>query len=90
MAAHAVLDTLGEDELKVTIVLRDGAQLTEEALCRWAIDQLPYYAVPRYIEFRTALPRSPVGKVQKYELRDQGVTPGTWDREKSDIVLIKR
>ncbi|ALS65144.1 AMP-binding protein [Pandoraea fibrosis] len=90
VAAHAVLDTLGEDELKVTIVLRDGAQLTEEALCRWAIDQLPYYAVPRYIEFRTALPRSPVGKVQKYELRDQGVTPGTWDREKSDIVLIKR
>jgi crotonobetaine/carnitine-CoA ligase len=90
VAAHAVLDKLGEDELKVTIILKAGAVLEEEALCRWAIDQLPYYAVPRYIEFRTQFPRSPVGKVQKFELRDEGVTASTWDREKSSIVMKKR
>ncbi|RJF91655.1 AMP-binding protein [Noviherbaspirillum saxi] len=90
VAAHAVLDPMGEDELKVTIVLKAGAQLSEESLCNWSIDQLPYYAVPRYIELRSDFPRSPVGRILKYELRDQGVTPMTWDREKSGIVLKKR
>ena len=89
-AAHAVLDKLGEDELKVTIVLKPGAELDAETLCRWCVDHLPYYAVPRYFEFRDDFPRSPVGRILKYELRDQGVTPATWDREKSDIKLNKR
>ncbi|MES2320768.1 MAG: AMP-binding protein [Pseudomonadota bacterium] len=90
IAAHAVLDKLGEDELKVTIVLKPGAELDAETLCRWCLDHLPYYAVPRYFEFRDDFPRSPVGRILKYELRDQGVTPTTWDREKSGIVLNKR
>lgn len=90
VAAHAVLAELGEDELKVTAMLRAGANLTEEELCRWAIDQVPYYAVPRYIEFREALPRNPVGRVLKYELRDQGVTEATWDREKAGVTIPKR
>ena len=34
----------------------------------------PYFAIPRYIEFRDDLPRNPVGRVLKYELRDEGVT----------------
>lgn len=90
VAAHAVLDAMGEDELKITVVLKAGAVLGEEALCRWAIDQVPYYAVPRYIEFREDFPRSAVGRILKYELRDQGVTASTWDREKSGIELKKR
>ncbi|MES2898978.1 MAG: AMP-binding protein [Pseudomonadota bacterium] len=90
IAAHAVLDKLGEDELKVTIVLKPGAELDAESLCRWCLDHLPYYAVPRYFEFRDDFPRSPVGRILKYELRDQGVTATTWDREKSGIVLNKR
>jgi len=90
LAAHAVLDPMGEDELKVTIVLKKDATLDEETLCRWAADQMPYYAVPRYIEFRKDFPRSSVGRILKYELRDQGVTPTTWDREKSSVVLKKR
>lgn len=90
IAAHAVLDPLGEDELKVTVVLKPDATLEAEELCRWCVDHVPYYAVPRYFEFRDDFPRSPVGRILKYELRDQGVTPATWDREKSGIVLNKR
>ncbi|MES2258514.1 MAG: AMP-binding protein [Pseudomonadota bacterium] len=90
VAAHAVLDKLGEDELKVTIVLKAGATLDAETLCHWCVDHLPYYAVPRYFEFRSDFPRSPVGRILKYELRDQGVTPDTWDREKAGVVLKKR
>jgi crotonobetaine/carnitine-CoA ligase len=35
--------------------------------------------VPRYIEFLDALPATPTGRVQKYLLRERGVTAATWD-----------
>lgn len=85
VAVHAVQSNLGEDDLKVTALLVEHAQLTEEALCRWLVDRVPYYAVPRYIEFRVGLPVNPQGRVLKYQLRDEGVTPATWDIEKSSI-----
>ena len=42
--------------------------------------RLPYFAVPRYIDVLADLPRTENGKVQKYKLRERGVTPQTWDR----------
>jgi crotonobetaine/carnitine-CoA ligase len=89
VAVHAVLADM-EDDVKATIVLVEGASLDEEALCRWSADNLPYFAVPRFIEFRAALPKNPVGRVLKYELRDQGITAATWDREKSSVEIAKR
>ncbi|MDO9603822.1 AMP-binding protein [Hydrogenophaga sp.] len=85
VAVHAVRSNLGEDDLKVTAMLVAHVQLSEEALCRWLVDRVPYYAVPRYIEFREELPVNPQGRVLKYQLRDEGVTPATWDIEKSSI-----
>ncbi|MDT5145189.1 MAG: carnitine-CoA ligase [Mycobacterium sp.] len=90
VAVHAVPSRLTEDDVKVTAVRCDGADLTEEQLCRWCLDKLPYFAVPRYIEFRTELPRNATGKVLKHQLRDEGVTPATWDIERSDIQVVKR
>lgn len=86
VAAHAVPSDLTEDDVKVTVVLReDAAPITEEALCRWAFDHVPAFAVPRYVEFRDALPRNAVGRVLKYQLRDEGCTPSTWDREAAGL-----
>lgn len=90
VAAHAVLSELSEDELKITIKLKAGAHLAEDALFHWCVDQLPYFAVPRYIEFRAELPKSPVGRVLKYQLRDEGVTAGTWDQERAGVKFKKR
>ena len=90
LAVHAVPSNMTEDDVKVTAILRPGMEISEEELCRWSIERLPYFAVPRYIEFRKELPRSPVGRILKYELRDEGVTPGTWDREQAGIELVKR
>jgi crotonobetaine/carnitine-CoA ligase len=90
VAVHAVYSELSEDEVKVTAVLRPGYQLDERALCTWATDRLPYFAVPRYIEFVKELPRNPVGRILKYQLRDIGVTPATWDRIKAGFELVKR
>jgi crotonobetaine/carnitine-CoA ligase len=90
VAVHAVPSELTEDDLKITATLTDGAQLTQEDLFRWCIDQLPYFALPRYIEFRAELPRSPVGRVLKRELRDEPIGPGVFDSEASGIIYEKR
>ena len=90
VAVHSVPSEIGEDDVKVTAVLQPDATLTEEELCRWSVDRVPYFAVPRYIEFRTDLPRNPVGRVLKFELRDDGVTPTTWDREASGFSFDRR
>ena len=90
VAVHAVPSQLTEDDLKVTATVKGGASLTEDELFRWCVDQLPYFALPRYIEFRAELPRSPVGRVLKRELRDEGVTPSTWDAQAAGVVYEKR
>ncbi|CAO5239347.1 AMP-binding protein [Frankia sp. AgKG'84/4] len=90
VAVHAVPSKITEDDLKVTATLIEGSPLTEEELFRWCVDALPYFALPRYIEFRAELPRSPVGRVLKRELRAQGATPTTWDAEAAGITYEKR
>lgn len=86
-AVHAVASSVGEDDVKVTAVLKPGSVLTEEELCRYVAERVPYFAIPRYIEFRADLPRNPVGRVLKYELRVEGVTPSTWDREAAGVTF---
>ena len=90
VAVHAVPSPLTEDDLKVTATVKEGATVTEEALFLWCVDELPYFALPRYIELRAELPRSPVGRILKRELRDEGVTPTTWDVDQSTLTYDKR
>ncbi|MGH9185751.1 MAG: AMP-binding protein [Acidimicrobiales bacterium] len=90
VAVHAVFSDLTEDDVKVTAVLEPGSTLREEDLCRWAIDHVPYFAIPRLVEFRGELPKNPVGRVLKYQLRDEGVTEATWDREIAGIEIPRR
>ena len=85
VAVHAVASDQGEDDVKITAVLVAGAVLSEEDLCRWCAERVPYFAIPRYIEFRSDLPRNPVGRVLKYELRADGATASTWDREVAGV-----
>jgi crotonobetaine/carnitine-CoA ligase len=90
VAVHAVPSELTEDDLKVTATVAEGASLTPDELFRWCIDELPYFALPRYIEFRDELPRSPVGRVLKRDLREEGVTAHTWDAEAAGITYERR
>jgi len=90
LAVHAVPSPLGEDDIKVTLVLREGSTLTEEELFRWGVQRVPYFALPSYIEFRADLPRTDLGKILKTRLRDEGVTAATWSLEGSDITVERR
>jgi len=90
VAVHAVPSDKGEDDVKVTAILRPGAELTAEALFHWSTSAVPYYALPRYIEFRDTLPKNPQGRILKYQLRDEGKTVSTWDLDDTDIKVAKR
>lgn len=88
VAFHAVpTPGVSEDDLKITVIRKPGSTLSEEALCRWAIDALPYFAVPRFVEFREELPKTPTGRIQKAKLREDGCTAATWDAHAAGLVV---
>ena len=75
VAAYPVRSELVEDEVMVAVVLRPGHQVTAAQLREWCQGRLPRQAVPRFIDFRSELPLTPTGKIEKYKLRAEGVTP---------------
>jgi len=67
--AVGVPDDKSGEAVKVAIVRKDP-NLTKESVVEHCKTQLTGYKVPRHIEFRDALPKSPIGKVLRRELRD--------------------
>jgi crotonobetaine/carnitine-CoA ligase len=88
-AAHGVTsaELEAEAELKVCVVCKPGQRVAPEELARFVNDTAPYFFVPRYIELLDELPVTPTGRVQKYLLRQRGVTPGTWDGRRAGFVV---
>ncbi len=74
---------LAEDEVMAAIVMRPGVSISPIELLQFCEPRLPYFALPRFIDFVADLPRTENGKVRKYELRDRGVGASTWDRDAS-------
>ena len=68
-----------EDEVMVAIMPTPGHQLDPTTIHQIATDTLPKFAIPRYLRFLPNLPKTATGKIQKVVLRDQGLTPDTWD-----------
>jgi crotonobetaine/carnitine-CoA ligase len=89
VAAYAVPSSLGEDEVMVSVVPRDGATLDPVALIAHCEPLLAYFAIPRYIRMTDDLPMTSNGKVQKFVLREIGVDQTTWDREGSGYELSR-
>jgi len=81
-AAFGITDPIMEEEIKVAIVLRPGWKITAAEIVSWYESRLPKFMIPRYIEFMEELPKSASEKVQKIALKERGLTPETWDRER--------
>ena len=57
------------EAVKAWVVLEEGATLTTEELRAYCKERLAGYKVPRFVEFRSELPKSAVGKILRRELR---------------------
>ena len=69
-------------EVKIT-------QLKPEEVVHWCAERLAYFKVPRYVEIREDLPRTPTFRVRKDLLRQEreDLTSGCFDREQAGIQL---
>lgn len=85
VAVFPVRSEMAEDEVMAAVVLKEGAALAEADLHEFCRPKLPYFAVPRYLEFMETLPTTENGKLQKFKLSERGVMPTTWDREAHGI-----
>jgi crotonobetaine/carnitine-CoA ligase len=81
-AAFGLPSEMTEEDVMVCAVLRPDAALTPDELVTWCEARMARHMVPRFVEFVDALPRTPTEKVEKYRLRDRGVTARTWDRSR--------
>jgi crotonobetaine/carnitine-CoA ligase len=77
-----------EDEIMIVCVA-EGDAPDPVTLTHWMAERMPYFMVPRYIRFVPALPKTPTERVQKVTLREQGVTPDTFDREAEGITIAR-
>ena len=69
-AAIGVPDESAGEAVKLFVVKKDAA-LTERDISEFCKERLTGYKKPKYIEFRSDLPKTNVGKILRRELRDQ-------------------
>jgi crotonobetaine/carnitine-CoA ligase len=79
-AAVGVPSELGEEDVKIYVVLRPGSSLEPAELSDWCQHAIPDFMQPRFVEIISELPKTQTGRVEKYVLRSQGAGDA-WDRD---------
>ena len=77
----------GEDEIKAFLVVADGLDLDPVEVLSHCVERLPYFAVPRYLEFVTVMSKTPTGKILKRDLRAHDTGDTEWDRERAGYTV---
>jgi crotonobetaine/carnitine-CoA ligase len=90
-AAIPVSSELSEDDVMAYIVLKPSETISFEELISFCSQNMPYYMVPRFIEFVDCLPKTPSQKIEKYKLKELAESRRSeiWDREKAGIKLTR-
>lgn len=70
-AVVGVPDPSMGEEVVAYVVLRPGAEATEDQILRLCRDSLAKYKTPKHVRFIDTLPKNPVGKILKKDLRDR-------------------
>jgi crotonobetaine/carnitine-CoA ligase len=85
VAAVGVPNEHSEEDVLVVIAPMAGRTIDAAALLDFLRARMAHFMVPRYVRVVDELPKTPSSKVMKAELRRQGVTADTWDRERAGI-----
>ena len=76
-AVIAVPDPIRQEEVKVYVVLKPPAtaeSLPPEEIWNFCKEHLAPFKIPRYLEYRMELPKTPSSKIQKGLLRAEAKT----------------
>lgn len=68
-AVIGVFDPLRDEAVKAYVVLQDGPAVEPDELVAWCAKYLAKFKVPSFIEFRADLPKTSIGKIQKFVLK---------------------
>jgi crotonobetaine/carnitine-CoA ligase len=81
-AVVAVKDTIRGEEVKAYIVPSRGVELAPEEVIEFCQQNMAAFKVPRYLELREELPKTPSERVQKQKLIGEkaDLTEGCYDR----------
>ncbi len=58
------------EELVAWVIVKEGAELTEEEIRAYCKGKISHYKVPRYFRFTDAFPMTVTGKIQKFRMRE--------------------
>jgi len=86
-AAIGVPSDIGEEDVKICVVLKPGQSVKPEELIAYCEDRVAYFMIPRYVEFFDSFPKTPTERIRKFLLKKEWLTVGTWDREQSGYKL---
>ncbi|MDX5358319.1 MAG: AMP-binding protein [Rhodobacterales bacterium] len=84
-AAVAVPSELAEDDVMVIVAPVAGREVDPAQLIEFLRPRMAYFMIPRYVRVLPSLPKTPSNKVLKHELRAEGITADTWDRDAAGI-----
>jgi crotonobetaine/carnitine-CoA ligase len=87
VAAIGVPNEMSEEDVLVVVAPMQGASLDPAELIAFLRERMAHFMVPRYVRVVAELPKTPSNKVMKAELRREGVTADTWDRERAGIAV---
>ncbi len=68
-AVVGIPDPAQGQEVKAVLVLHPGASLSRDEVIAWCRESMPVYKSPRHVEFVSALPKTPTGRILKNKLR---------------------
>ncbi|WP_051267562.1 AMP-binding protein [Nakamurella lactea] len=89
VAVSAVPADVGDDEMKASVVLAQGASMEPSDLIDHLRDRVAYFALPRYLDIRESLPANALGRIMKHVLRAEG-TAGSVDMQDMGLVGGRR
>ena len=86
-AAIGVPSELTEEDVMIWVVRRPQLSVSESALVQHCANRVAKFMVPRYVQIVDELPKTPTEKIEKFRLKEIGLSPSTWDSERSSYYV---
>jgi crotonobetaine/carnitine-CoA ligase len=83
-AVIGIPSELSDEEIKAYVIPKPGEKIEPREIFEWCEKRLARFKIPRYLEWREELPKTPTHRVEKYKLRQEkrNLAEGCVDREK--------